>query len=105
MTNVKNRLEHVLEEVVALLVECNHSDKAEWFCDRLHHLRDKNCTTSQLEEIAGQIRTILAGMGSFSDLSLVPSEDSDLSVRDAHELQWDLAEALDSVTEEILRSS
>jgi len=100
---MNEKLERALERTIELLENCKHSDKAVWFRDHLHRLRDEGSQPSAIRETAEAIRSVLAGMGSFSDLSLIPSTECGLSIRDAHQLQWRLVEELDSVTEDILR--
>ena len=97
------KLESALGRTIELLENCKHRDKAVWFRDNLNRLRVDGSQPSEIRKTAEAIRSVLAGMGSFSDLSLVPSAESGLSIRDAHQLQWALVEELDSVTEEILR--
>ena len=100
---MNEKLESALGRTIELLENCKHRDKAVWFRDHLDRLRDEGSQPSEIRKTAEAIRSVLAGMGSFSDLSLVPSAESGLSIRDAHQLQWALVEELDSVTEEILR--
>ena len=100
---MNEKLESALGRTIELLENCKHRDKAVWFRNHLHRLRDQSNQPSEIRETVEAIRSVLAGMGSFSDLSLVPSAESGLSIRDAHRLQWSLVEELDSATEEILR--
>ena len=100
---MNEKLERALTRTIELLENCKHRDKAVWLRNHLRRLRDKGSQPSETRKTVEAIRSVLAGMGSFSDLSLIPSAESGLSIRDAHQLQWRLVEELDSVTDEILR--
>ena len=100
---MKDKLQAVLERTVNLLQNCELEEKAAWFSNQLERLR--NCSDRSIEarEVAAKVRSILGGMGSFSDLSLQPSAESKLSEREASEIQWGLAEELHDITGQILK--
>lgn len=90
----------LLNKAVWLLRECNYFDKANWFEEKISELNagNKNETINTLREI----KSILAGMGSFSDLPLMPEKGSNITHSDAREIQWDLVEQLgDKITYQI----
>ncbi len=101
MNHTRQQLLNVLEKVAHLLGECQHTDKASWFREHLAHVQ--NCPDDRaLTEIARSVQTVIGGIGSFSDLSLIPGPRSCLSIREAHDLQWELVDELDRVTAQIL---
>ena len=50
-------------------------------------------------EVLGEISSILAGMGSFSDLSLIPPPHYHMTRQALRERQWDLVEEIDQAIE------
>jgi len=88
---MKNIILH-LEKCIWLLKECGYSDKAKWFETEISKLKSSNPTT--IKNSLNDINSILTGMGSFSDLPLIPSESSSLNANQARELQWNLIDEL-----------
>ncbi len=91
---MKKDLLQVVNEVIGLLVECDLLDRAAWF----KHKRDLLSNLSEdskefCDELKG-LNRILAGMGSFADLPMVPKNGSSLSKTEARSRQEDLAEEL-----------
>ena len=41
-----------------------------------------------------EVKSIIGGMGSFSDLPMIPNEDSNLTKDEARKMQWTLADDL-----------
>ena len=100
---MKDQLERSIKQTMELLEQCKHGDKSSWFRNHLQRLQQASCQPAEVNEIAAEIRSVLGGMGSLSDLSLVPSAESALSIRDAHKMQWSLVKELDDITGEILK--
>lgn len=101
MTGSKE-LKDSLAHVIDLLHKCRMSHKAEWFLERLQRINN-DPSVKVLMEVANDVRSVIAGMGSFTDLSLQPSPESGMSEVDAHEMQWRLADDLDAATSRILK--
>ena len=90
----------LLNKAIWLLKECNYPDKALWFEEKVSDLKAGN--KKEINNTLEEIKYILAGMGSFSDLPLIPKEGSNLNESDARYMQWDLVEQLgDKITYQI----
>ena len=101
MTGSKD-LTEALASVIELLRKCRMSNKAEWFSERLQRISNDQ-SDKVLIEVAKEVRSVIAGMGSYTDLSLQPSPESGLSEMDAQQMQWSLADDLDAATTRILK--
>jgi hypothetical protein len=96
-----NELKDSLASVIDLLHKCRMSNKAEWFLERLQRINN-DPSDKVLSDVAKEVRSVIAGMGSYTDLSLQPSPESGMSEADAQEMQWRLADDLDAATGRIL---
>ncbi len=85
----------ILQEISGLLRICQHDREAAWFDERRKILETANPESAEYKAVLLEIRNNLAGMGSFSDLSMVPRSASGLSASEARMRQWDLGEELD----------
>ena len=92
---MSSSLIRTLEEIVSLLSLCDLTDEANWFESRLVKLRKVDSTPSERRDVLAEIRSIVAGMGSFTDLPLNPPRGSKLSRAELRSRKWDLAERLD----------
>ena len=93
----------VVTDVAGLLSECGWREKADWFLEvgsRIHDLEDDS--VEFLEELRS-LSQILVGMGSFTDLPLIPVEGSTLTELEARARQWDLAEDLGRLIRQVLK--
>jgi hypothetical protein len=91
----KEDMEEIVELVaktIWLLNECDLSDRAEWFEDKREILRKGS--EDEVINALNEIDKILAGIGSFSDLPLIPKKGSVLNKLEAREMQWNLVEQL-----------
>ena len=100
---MKNKLIQIIANVIALLGDCELFDQADWFREKMNAIEKTDGSISELQPLAKEIRNIIAGMGSFSDLSLEPSKESGMSDDDANKEKWELADKLDHITGEILK--
>ena len=83
----------IIDEIIKLLNLCAHKDQAKWFQERKNTIRD----TENIEEYAAalkEIKRVLVGMGSFTDLPMCPTNSRALSAKEARHLQWELASKL-----------
>ena len=78
------------EEASQLCEDCGYKDQADWFRSRIPKLQD----CQERSQVLGEISGILAGMGSFSDLSLVPPPDYHMTEQALRTRQWDLVEEI-----------
>ncbi len=105
MITLVEKLQDVLKRTAQLLVECELDEQASWFKDQLHRVRESGSDLAEVTSVASEVRSIIAGMGSFSDLSLQPSIHSKLSESQALKIKWNLADEMDAITAAILKYS
>lgn len=89
---MKPQLIEIVEEIIALLRECSYVDQASWFSMGLNTIREASVDSQEFQATIDSMRAIMGGMGSFSDLSLVPVSGSTLTRDVARNKQWDLVE-------------
>jgi hypothetical protein len=99
---MKSKLKAVLNSAASLLHDCAIEEHAGWFREQVARL-ERNDSDSTVTEVATDVRSIIAGMGSFSDLSLQPGIDSGLSEQEVNDIKWNIVDKLNSITDEILR--
>jgi len=100
---MKKELTGLLSEA-AELCECSgYTDQANWFRDRIEMIRQVE--SGEMQTVLEEIQGVLAGMGSFSDLSLCPSPDSGMTREQARLRQWDLVSEMDEAIEKIKKTS
>ena len=84
-----------IAEIVHLLRDCNYSQQADWFETRLTVLKTQE-VSSEVSQIAlRELKNVIAGMGSLSDLSMIPKDGCLLSREKANELKGSLSDQLD----------
>lgn len=96
-------LTDLLAEAAVLCLNSGYPKQAQWFRDRIQMLNESEL--SERLQVLEQIQDILAGMGSFSDLSLSPSPDSGKSREQARLRQWDLVSEIYDAIERIKQAS
>ncbi len=92
-----------LSSIVRLLSNCGYSSQSEWFQQRLEIIRENDVTSAVSQKTLHELRGIIAGMGSFSDLSLVPHSEVGLTREQANALKWELADRLDGEVTELIQ--
>jgi hypothetical protein len=90
----KVKLLNVINQISTLLSSCGWKDKSDWFQQKRSALEPLEPDSIEFKAILKEIRDILVGMGSFSDLPMMPEKGSHLSRRQASTTQWDLATQL-----------
>lgn len=85
----------LLTEASNLLEECGYHDKSKWFLERINILYNEDNNSDIFKRTALEIKSVLGGMGSFSDLSMIPEPGSTISAEQARLLRWDLSEEID----------
>lgn len=94
---MKNELIKIIRSIIELLIECNWIDKANWFKEKLETIERSDEGSEEFIIILREIKKIIAGMGSFTDLPMIPKQNSKLSKGEARLKHFDLAEQLDKV--------
>ena len=74
----------ILYEISHLLSICNHREISDWLKQKAQQLTQEQDACKR-NEILLEIKDSLAGMGSLSDIYLVPPEETGLSKRQANE--------------------
>lgn len=95
-----------INKIINLLRLCEYSEEADWFEERKVLLANPELSFSSREALLREIRSIIAGQGSFSDLSLqAPSSDSSRSMTrmELRQIQWNLANELGSGIDHCLK--
>lgn len=99
---MKQRFDQILREIASLLRLCRWEEKAEWFDERRKKTRPLAVQSPEFKSELRSIRKIIAGMGSFTDLPLVPPKGSGMREKEATARQWELANQLDEVIGQLL---
>jgi len=74
----------ILYEISHLLSICNYKEHSDWLKQKAQQLAQEQ-EAYKRNEILLEIKDSLAGMGSLSDIYLVPPEETGLSKRQANE--------------------
>ena len=98
------KLIQVIDQIVELLSMCNWQENADWFKAKRKLLLELNPQDEAFRELV-EIKSIIGGMGSFSDLPLYPKQGVGLTAQDVRNRQWDLAEQLDQAIDELLNQN
>ena len=93
----------LLTEAATLCESSGYTDQSKWFLDRVGIITSSG--SSDLPTVLKEIKDMLAGMGSFSDLSLSPSPDSGMTREQARHRQWNLVSEIDKAIEKMKRTS
>jgi len=89
---MKNKLIKLINQAIELLKQCGYHDKSAWMQNKLNIVMHEDITSESFRTTISEIKNIMGGMGSFSDLPMIPEPDSGISPEDARQLQWDLSE-------------
>jgi hypothetical protein len=91
-------LHEILNAIIELLQLCGWEERATWFIAKQETLNQfPDLGDSRVQEAVSELRSVLAGQGSLTDLPLSPSPTSGLSRNDARKRQWELAKRLDAL--------
>lgn len=101
---MKEALIKAINEIIELLEACNWPDKANWFKERLARIEVYGEDSKEFLKTIKEVQSIIAGMGSFSDLPLVPRKGTSMSKEEAARKQWELGNRLDAIISAILQS-
>ncbi len=72
MNKLKTEFVRILNGAAKLLLDCEIEERASWFMEQVDKLQSSD-SESTLTDVATSVRSSVAGMGSFSDLSSQPS--------------------------------
>ena len=100
---MKDDLIQAVIRVIHMLDICGMREQVDWFKLRLNQIQASPDTSDALKPYAKEIRGILAGMGSLSDLSLDPPPNSEVSECEANQMKWALVDELDRITRAIIK--
>ena len=101
---MKLRLIQVIKDLIDLLDLCGLENQVDWLRSRLQKIKDAEDSIPALKPYAKELRAIIAGMGSFTDLSLEPKAGTGMSEQEANRRKWELADNLDEITGKIVTS-
>lgn len=102
---MKKKLLKTMEEIIDLLVLCDLEEQASWFRERQKVIRVLDPHGAEFRRELAEVKSIIAGMGSFTDLVLHPKRGAKLTAQEATNKQWDLAERLGQAVKEALAES
>ncbi|MBK8423010.1 MAG: hypothetical protein IPL30_03725 [Elusimicrobia bacterium] len=91
---MKTSILKLLSETENLLKKCGQGDHAAWINEKARAIKNDKADPKQLKKHYKEIKNILGGMGSFSDLVLIPKKASGLSSAKAEAKQRELIEKL-----------
>ena len=98
-----NDLLQTINSIIDLLQACGWDDRADWFIGKRNELTEHAASNHEAyKSILQEIRSVLAGQGSFTDLPLAPKPESPLTREEARKQQWDLAKKLDVCIQDAL---
>jgi hypothetical protein len=99
---MKDRLLELLRQAIDPLHACDYGSQAEWFQVRRWKLQSATENGEVFQATLREVQAIIGGMGSFTDLSLTPTQGSGLTRGTAREQQCRLAEQIDAVIERLM---
>jgi len=102
---MKTKLIFWIEQAIDLLDQCGYHDKSSWFQDKLLVLLQEDIRSNNFQDTISEMKDFIGGMGSFSDLSMLPTPDAKISLEEARELQWKISEELFDEIVSLLKSS
>jgi hypothetical protein len=99
---MKEKLLGLLSRVIELLVDCGWKKEADWFSQIQNEIEHVPLDSAAMSECLSKLDSVLAGIGSFSDLPL-KSQSGRLTQQEIRDLQWSLVEELGSTIKDLLR--
>lgn len=84
----------LLAETESLLKKCGQKEHAAWINEKTRAIKQDEGDPKKLKKHYKEIKNILGGMGSFSDLVLIPKKGSGLTAVKVEKTQRDLIEKL-----------
>jgi len=86
----KSELTALINESIEMLSLCDYHEQAERFKESLDVLQNNPIPSEEFQKVLNEITRILAGMYSFSELSLIPKGETHLTAEDLRLRQWNL---------------
>jgi hypothetical protein len=96
-----NKIINILENIGLLLSLCSFLEEADWIKKRAIELRAAS-NESEEKAILTQVKTKIAGMGSLSDIYLLPPETAGISKQEANQKLGELIRDLDKHINDVL---
>jgi len=90
---IENLIE-IIKKIINLLDQCGYYQKSEWFTKKMEVFLKNPVDSDSFQNDLREVKSIIGGMGSFSDLPMIPNEDSNLTKDEARKMQWTLADDL-----------
>lgn len=84
----------ILQDIAKLLQVHGYETQANWLGKKAYELQTAE-NEKRTKDLLTEIKGIIAGMGSLSDIYLIPSEDSKLTKMDANQKLGQLIDELD----------
>lgn len=94
---MRKKMIEITLSIISLLRSCNQEEKAFWFEGKLKTIKETKLDIGEYKKELKEIREKIAGIGSFTDLALVPKQESRITKDQARQMQWDLAEQIDEI--------
>ncbi|HWH25191.1 MAG TPA: hypothetical protein VNT53_00915 [Pseudolysinimonas sp.] len=88
----------VVSEIIDLLEQCGHPDRAEWLRERVTTLKADEAVDDARGQVTEELHSVVLGMGGLMDLSLNPAPGSTYSSESARERLDELADILYDLT-------
>ncbi len=86
------KVQQIVLQVEALISRCGHADKAPWLATRREQL--ENGTPKEKQLALDELASVIAGMGSLSDLPLSLDPNSRITAMDARSRLLELLDEL-----------
>ena len=100
---MKSKLIKLIQNVIDLLLDCEGEEVAQWFSDLKHSIDSYTENSEEFNECLNKLDSVLAGMGSFSDLPLKDSTGK-MSEQEVKNKQWELVEQIGDTIDKLRRN-
>lgn len=97
---MRDTLLHLISRTIELLKDCSWQDKASWFEEMRTVFETNSTETDVFQQKLNELDSILAGVGSFSDLPLT-SKSGKFSDQEVRKIQWELVEEIGEAINEL----
>ncbi|MBV9071217.1 MAG: hypothetical protein JO093_14100 [Acidobacteria bacterium] len=102
---MKKKLVETLRQIETLLRECGWDDRASWLAKRRNIIEHTSYRNDKFHDVLTELKSIIAGMGSLSDVPMYPKEGSSITAKEAFARHWDLVQTLDETLAAMLKTT
>jgi hypothetical protein len=95
---MSSEITQVLAEIIRLLGDSGHAERAQWLALRRARLLDPDVTPDEQDSVRGELQQVLHGMGGLLDLRLEPDPTTGLTVHSSRQQLDALADRLHQLT-------